>query len=145
MLQLLSIHSISTDQELEQAYRVRHTVFVEEQGVDPALEMDEHESTAVHFLAQWEGEPIGAARYRRIAPDTAKVERVAVLPAYRGKQIGVQLMQAIEAHAREAGLAQLKLNAQRHAEVFYTRLGYEPYGAPFEEAGIAHVAMRKSL
>jgi len=37
------------------------------------------------------------------------------------------------------------LHAQRSAERFYARLGYLPEGEPFEEAGIAHQEMRKSL
>ena len=37
------------------------------------------------------------------------------------------------------------LHAQRSAEAFYTRLGYLPHGEPFEEAGIAHIEMRRKL
>jgi predicted GNAT family N-acyltransferase len=37
------------------------------------------------------------------------------------------------------------LHAQRSAEAFYLRLGYAPHGEPFEEAGIAHIEMRRPL
>ena len=37
------------------------------------------------------------------------------------------------------------LNAQRSAEGFYQGLGFVAQGAPFEEAGIAHVAMALKL
>lgn len=54
-------------------------------------------------------------------------------------------MLAIEGAAREAGFRQLKLNAQIHARRFYEKLGYEPYGESFAEAGIEHIAMVKAL
>ena len=39
----------------------------------------------------------------------------------------------------------LLLHAQASAAPFYLRAGYSVEGAPFEEAGIPHVAMRKAL
>ena len=47
----------------EQAFAIRRKVFVEEQGVDPALEYD-HEEEAHHYLLIIGGKPIAAARWR---------------------------------------------------------------------------------
>jgi predicted GNAT family N-acyltransferase len=141
----LQVFEIKSSGEQDLAFAIRNQVFVEEQGVDPAIELDEHDNQATHFLAEWNGEPVGAARFRLLDAITAKVERVAVLKPYRGRHIGVKLMETIESTAKTKGLAKLKLNAQKHAEPFYVSLGYQSYGEPFDEAGIVHVAMEKKL
>lgn len=131
--------------EREDALAVRHEVFVEEQGVDEDLEVDEHEDDAVHFVAYDDGQPVGAARLRELADGVGKVERVAVLNARRDEGIGRRLMAKLEDRAADLDFATLKLHSQTHAAGFYDRLGYDRQGEEFEEAGIPHVEMRKSL
>ncbi|MFC4356569.1 GNAT family N-acetyltransferase [Halobium salinum] len=133
------------DEDYEAAVSVRYAVFVEEQGVPEDLELDEHEADAVHFVAYDEGEPVGAARLRDYGDGDAKVERVAVLVDRRGEGWGGRLMDAVEAAAAERGFDRLVLNSQTHAAGFYRRRGYEQVGGEFEEAGIPHVTMVKSV
>ena len=122
---------------------VRREVFVAEQGVPLDEEMDEHDATAMHFLALEDGEPVGTARLRTLPDGTPKAERVAVRAAHRKTGIGRALMTALEDAARPSG--QLVLNAQVPVIPFYERLGYEAEGPIFDEAGIPHRAMRKRL
>ncbi|SFB69307.1 Predicted N-acyltransferase, GNAT family [Halobiforma haloterrestris] len=129
--------------DLEDAFAVRHTVFVEEQDVDEELEYDEHDDGAVHFVAYDDGDPVGVARLRELEDGGGKVERVAVLEPRRGEGIGRLLMDAVEQRAEALGLSPLVLHSQTHAAEFYDRLGYERHGEEFEEAGIPHVEMRK--
>ena len=42
-------------------------------------------------------------------------------------------------------VAKLLNDAQRSAEGFYRRLGFEGQGEPYEEAGIPHLTMRRAL
>ncbi|AFZ72342.1 GNAT family N-acetyltransferase [Natronobacterium gregoryi] len=142
----LDVRVVTDETERKDAFAVRHEVFVEEQGVDEDLEYDEHDADAVHFVAYDDAEPVGVARLRELEDDDAgKVERVAVLESRRGEGIGWELMRTLEERATELGLAKLKLHSQTHAAEFYDRLGYDRYGEEFEEAGIPHVEMRKSL
>ena len=141
----LEIHVADTEQLQEDAFAVRRTVFVEEQGVDEEIEYDDHDRNATHFVAYDGDEPIGAARLREYADGVGKVERVAVLESRREEGIGHAVMNALEDEARAQGLESLKLHSQTHAAGFYRRLGYERRGEEFEEAGIPHVEMRKSL
>lgn len=144
-----------TDAEHDDAFAVRLSVFVDEQGVGEAIEYDEHDesgSDATHFVAYDDGDPIGAARLRAAGDadptpsgDVGKVERVAVAADRRGDGWGRRVMDAVEARARKAGFDRLTLHAQTHVRGFYERLGYEAHGAEFEEAGIPHVAMDKEL
>ncbi|GAA0671167.1 GNAT family N-acetyltransferase [Natronoarchaeum mannanilyticum] len=140
---------VATDESArEDAFAVRRTVFVDEQGVDEALEYDEHDepdADAVHFVAYDDGEPIGAARLRFPNAGVGKVERVAVLASRRGEDVGRDLMDAVHAEARDRDLDILKLHSQTRAAGFYERLGYERRGEEFEEAGIPHVEMRRPV
>jgi predicted GNAT family N-acyltransferase len=133
------------ERERDDAFAVRRAVFVEEQGVDEDVEYDDHDATAVHVVAYDAGDPIGAGRLREVADRVGKIERVAVREPDRGRGVGRALMDALEARAGADGLTTLKLHSQTHAAEFYRTLGYERRGPAFEEAGIPHVEMRKSI
>ena len=123
---------------------LRRAVFVDEQGVDPAIDADGEDEHATQFLAWASGVPIGTARLR-VVDGSAKAERVAVLDDYRGRGVGQALMNVVEANARGQGHRSLLVHAQEASVPFYQRLGYEPFGERFAEAGIPHVAMRKAI
>lgn len=143
------IVKVSSPVDLQMAFEVRRRVFIDEQEVPEELELDEfdHEASTVHILARDDDDRVvGAARFRPYHDaDIAKIERVAVVPSYRGTGLGRMLMDTLEAEARQAGFRTAKLNAQTHAQGFYERMGYQPLGPVFVEAGIEHIAMEKRL
>jgi len=146
--QVYQIYMVKSEQEKADALAVRRIVFVEEQQVPEELEIDEHDhpdAAALHFVAYAGERPVGASRLRPYAPGVGKVERVAVLASERGTGLGRHIMLAMEDTARQQGFAKLKLNAQTHAQRFYEKLGYLPVGDVFDEAGIEHIAMEKTL
>ena len=57
----------------------------------------------------------------------------------------MDLVAAIEARAAERGLRVVALSAQTHALGFYERLGYTAYGPEFDDAGLPHRWMRRTL
>jgi predicted GNAT family N-acyltransferase len=128
-----------------QAMDVREAVFVGEQGVPLALEHDALDATAFHVVALDGARCVGTGRLLRQGQGMARVGRMAVLRAERRRGIGALLLAALEAEARAAGLTAVELHAQVHAAPFYARLGYAPAGPEFEEAGIRHVVMRRTL
>ncbi|QLH83377.1 GNAT family N-acetyltransferase [Halosimplex pelagicum] len=133
----------------EAVLAVRREVFIEEQGVPEDIEMDGKDDEAIHFVAldgdSADDEPVGAARLREVEPGVGKVERVAVVADRRGEGLGRALMDRLEATAADRGIDRLVMHAQTHVEAFYRRLGYETTSDVFEEAGIDHVEMEKSL
>jgi hypothetical protein len=46
---------------------------------------------------------------------------------------------------RQRGLFAVHLHARANVVGFYERLGYETYGEPFEEVGLPHRHMRRTL
>ena len=120
--------------------QVRRAVFIDEQGVPEAEELDGEDANARHFLAEDEaGRPIGTARLL----GSGQVGRMAVLPQWRRRNVGAQLLTRAVAAAQGAGLA-VFLDAQIHAQGFYERLGFKASGEVFLEAGIEHVRMTTS-
>ena len=125
---------------------LRRAVFVAEQGVPEALEWDEHDATALHVVAlNGVGRAVATARLVAQAPGVGRVGRMAVDRALRGGGHGTAMLRALEAAARSRGDREIVLHAQRGAQAFYARQGYAPHGEPFEEAGIAHIEMRRLL
>lgn len=121
---------------------VRRAVFIVEQGVPEALEWDAHDAAARHFLATTpSGRPIGCARLLA----EGVIGRMAVLPAWRGRGVGRALLANAFAAAADMGLRSVRLSAQTHAVLFYERAGLVCIGAPYLDAGIAHIAMEKSV
>ena len=129
---------------LAEASKLRHRVFVLEQGVDPALEFDGRDGAATHVVLEDGGALIGTARIFDTG-DEAVVGRVAVEAGRRGQGFGAIVMAAAERWAGDQGLPAVELHSQQSVVGFYERLGYDGVGAPYEEAGIPHLTMRKEL
>ena len=130
---------------LTAAFAIRRAVFVAEQGVAPSLEWDDAETEATHILFVVNDRPVGVARARLIDDSTVKAERVAVRRSARGEGWGRRLMEAVEAVGVDADASRCVLHAQQRVEGFYHTLGYRTVSEPFEEAGIPHVQMERSL
>jgi predicted GNAT family N-acyltransferase len=140
----VTVKIVETQKELEDAYSVRKTVFVDEQDVPLDEEIDAYEDEAEHFVMYHEGSPIAAGRFRFV-DGYGKVERICVLQEARKTGAGKAIMNAIEKYAREKDIHKLKLNAQTHAIPFYAGLGYEIVSEEFLDAGIPHKTMLKVL
>jgi predicted GNAT family N-acyltransferase len=120
---------------------VRWRVFVEEQGVPRAIELDQHDAASIHVVAFEEGRAIATAR---LLPD-GHIGRMAVLKAWRGRGIGAALLKALLREASQRGHTEVVLSAQVHAVPFYRAHGFAPFGEEYVEAGIPHQAMKRAL
>jgi predicted GNAT family N-acyltransferase len=118
---------------------IRTAVFIDEQGVDRALEFDDRDPACAHLLALEGTQAIGTARLD--AGYGGKIGRLAVLAAYRRRGVGAAVMEQLHEIARARSLPRLWCHAQLSAVPFYERLGYTASGAVFVEAGIDHVRM----
>jgi predicted GNAT family N-acyltransferase len=124
------------------ARRIREQVFVREQGVPLALEMDDQDAHCDHALAfADDGLTVATGR---LLPD-GHIGRMAVLKDWRGKGVGALVLAALVEQARARRHASVRLNAQVYAAGFYRRYGFEVSGPEFMEAGIAHLPMQRDL
>jgi predicted GNAT family N-acyltransferase len=124
---------------------LRRVVFIEEQGVSEADEVDGLDGRAIHLLA-WDGAcPVGTARLL-VKGEVGKIGRVCVLPEARGLGLGAALIrEALEVLRDQPGVAEAYLGAQSHATGFYEKLGFAVEGEEFLDAGIPHRHMRRAL
>lgn len=124
---------------------LRRIVFIEEQGVPEADEIDDLDGEAIHLLAEVEGRPVGSARLL-VRGETGKIGRVCVLAEQRGTGLGAALIRAAVAELRRIpGVRQARLGAQTHALGFYEKLGFTALGPEYIDAGIPHRDMVLAL
>ena len=143
----VTIRLAQTEAERLQAYAIRVQVFVLEQRVPLAEEMDSEDPTATHAIAYLGGIAVGTGRLVLSAESgsEARIGRMAVLRAWRRKGLGARILQALEASARQKGASHITLHAQTYVKDFYASHGYVAEGPLFLEVGIEHLLMRKPL
>ena len=135
----------ATAADWPQVAALRTRVFVEEQGVPAEIEQDAHDATAVHALAEDEDGRVVATGRLLVRDGRAVIGRMAVDAAARGRGHGAAVLAELHRQAAVLGLPEVELHAQFTARGFYERAGYAAVGDVYEEAGIAHVTMRRVL
>jgi predicted GNAT family N-acyltransferase len=136
---------IRVTRDIATCQHLRRVVFIEEQGVSEADEVDGLDDSAIHLLALDGDVPVGTARLL-VKGAVGKIGRVCVLPAARGTGLGAKLiLAALEELRRQPGVSEAYLGAQSHATGFYEKLGFVVEGEEFLDAGIPHRHMRRAL
>jgi putative acetyltransferase len=88
--------------------------------------------TGAFLIAREHGMPLGCAGVRRFAAGDGEIKRLYVIPAARGRGIGMRLAQLIVAEGRRLGYARLLLDtlpAMQEAQALYASLGFKPTSA----------------
>ncbi|TDT73170.1 ElaA protein [Litoreibacter halocynthiae] len=134
---------IDRTDDIATCLNIRRVVFIEGQDVPEAEEVDGEDPDCIHYLANVGGTPAATARVKPLGPK-AKIQRVAVLDAHRGTGLGAELMRFILTDLR-ADFEEAVLGSQTHAIGFYEKLGFEVFGPEFDDAGIPHRDMARSL
>lgn len=128
------------------AQSLRQSVFVQEQGVPAELETDTNDRSAVHVLVTNRlGQAIATGRLVQQSPGVSRIGRMAVHRTLRGDCHGRQVLDALLHAAQDRGDHQVVLHAQASAQTFYERTGFTVCGERFDEAGLPHVPMQRSL
>ena len=125
-----------------QVWRLRQDVFVVEQASPyPDLDGRDLEPGTRHLLVQEAGELVG---YLRILQEGAgaRIGRVVVARAARGRGLGARLLEAALA---QIGDREVRLDAQTPLVAWYAGYGFEVDGAEFVEDGVAHLPMSRPL
>jgi YbgC/YbaW family acyl-CoA thioester hydrolase len=128
------------------AQAIRTAVFVDEQKIPAEMEWDTADAACLHAVAfNRYGAPLATGRLLEHVPGVAKIGRMAVVQAMRGSRIGRHVLDALMKAARERGDREVLLHAQLSAAPFYARAGFAERGPVFDEAGIPHVEMVRTL
>lgn len=136
---------ITVTRDIAACHHIRKAVFVDEQGIALAEDLDGMDDQATHLLATDEGVPIGTARILEKG-NAGKIGRLAVLKSHRGQGIGAAIMRAaLNDLSTRPHLTQARLGAQIDAIAFYEALGFSPEGEEFLDAGLPHQEMVRPL
>jgi len=127
------------------AVNLRRTVLRKPLGLDFTSAQLAAEAGEIH-LAAFDGEDVvGSVSLAPYDDTTLKLRQMAVDEDVQGKGLGAKLLAAAEDQTREQGKTRITLAARVVAQNFYAKNGYAVFGDVFEEVGIPHVIMRKSL
>lgn len=139
---LISVRIADWRLDRDALQKIRRTVFIEELSIPAELEWDGRDSSAVHLLAETHDNQ--AIATVRLLPE-GHIGRMAVLQTWRNRGAGTLLMEALLELAHKQQLDALSLNAQSAATGFYLKQGFEAEGSLFEEAGIPHLKMSRTI
>jgi len=136
----------SKDEDFSHVRRIRTAVFVDEQHIPAEMEFDEEDPVCFHVLGREDGVPVAAGRLV-VSPvlsgsklgdakeRAGNLSRIAVLPEYRGRGYGKEVVRSLENIARKEGITYLYLHPHFYLEKFYSSLGYTV--VPGEESSVA--------
>jgi ribosomal protein S18 acetylase RimI-like enzyme len=96
----------------------------------------------VHISALAGGSVVGTVA---LDPVKGQLRQMAVSAEHQGSAIGRALVRALEKEAAKRKLPLIWMNARAHVIGFYTRLGYKRTSDVYDEVGIPHVRMEKTL
>ncbi|MES2727090.1 MAG: GNAT family N-acetyltransferase [Bacteroidota bacterium] len=135
---MIKIEKIIDAETQQKVWDIRHEVFVIGQNCPKEIEY-EFEEESIHFIAYYNNQAAGTARIRE-TENGYKLERFAVLDAFRNKGIG----SALVTHLLNETIPfkrKIYLHAQLTAAPLYAKHNFKPSGENFWEADIEHVKM----
>ena len=103
------------------AIAIRRTVFIGEQGVSEALELDGQDEDVKHYVGYVDGQAVATARIKPLFNQRVKIQRVATLKAARHHGYNTQIIKRILSDAQDEGFLEAVLDAQETALDFINR------------------------
>ena len=149
----LACRAVATPEERAAHFRIRHQVFVAEQGLfrsagagnGSGWDRDAHDDdpATVHVVGLWDGMACGTVRLYPVpeVPGRWRGDRLAVLDGHRRHGLGAPLVRFAVATAAARGGQEMEAYIQPANVTFFQRLGWRPVGGLVTYAGIPHQRM----
>lgn len=143
----ITIQQIDTkDARYALEQELRNKILLRPIGVpDHAWEM--HDEISWHFIALQDEEVIGCVVLRPLNEEKSKAQlmQMAVDTNRQGQGIGRKLVDTLLQFCSSNAITEVVCHARENAIQFYANQGFEIYDEPFEEVGIMHRHMRKTI
>ncbi|MEE1189124.1 MAG: GNAT family N-acetyltransferase [Acutalibacteraceae bacterium] len=117
------------------AYYVRIQAMAKKHHITLREEFDEHDGPDTRYIVLLDDDfPVATARMYPLPDRRMVIGRVVVLPEYRHRGLGTQVVGECEAWARELGFDKAVLDSRENQTEFYRKLGYVETGEdiPFD-------------
>lgn len=129
------------------AYYVRIQAMAKQYHIKLEEEFDEHDGPQTKYIVLLDEDfPVATCRLYEEDENHAMIGRVVVLPEYRGRGLGRQVIQEAEQWIRELGFAEAVLESRLEAVGFYKKLDYQVVsGEVIHGETFSCIRMRKEL
>jgi len=141
---MLTVKWFVGDGDLEDVHMIRRVVFMGEQKISEADEMDGTDHLAQHMVVYKDDVPAATGRLIMVN-GKLHIGRMAVMKEFRGKGYGALTIEYCVQKAKEEGHKELYASAQVYAKRFYEKSGFMAYGGEYDDAGIPHVMMKREI
>lgn len=134
---------VADAQEAAEHHRIRHAVFVVEQAVFPASDLDAHDARpdVLHVVAWVDGRAAGVVRLFPVGGSGDwQGDRLAVLPGFRTARVGAPLVRFAVAAAAARGGTRMIAHVQQDNRRFFEHLGWTARASEIY-VGRPHVVM----
>lgn len=126
--------------------RLRSLTFVTEQKITlPELDDEDLRAIHVYILNKDQTMALAACRIFQGQDGNWMLGRVVVSKEMRGQHLGKKIVAASEEYVKNRGAKRLSCHAQLAVEKFYENMGYQTQGEIFDEGGVKHIFMYKTL
>lgn len=129
------------------AYSVRVQGMNRQHHIALREEFDEHDGDGTRYIVLLDdGYPFATCRFYPIGDGCVILGRVVVLPEYRGKQYGKEVVLQAESWISELGYRTVEIESRTVAVEFYRKLGYQIVDETIVKSGAFDcVRMRKEI
>lgn len=140
-------HPSRTEDELEEAFSIRKSVFVQEQNLFKRTDADEHDQKAIHLVAKYEDLIIGTVRVYKAGTGNGDWigGRLAVKKGFRTSGAGERLVREAVATVKKNGCNHFTAHIQEQNISFFEQLGWKGIGPAKEHFGRPHQLMAANL
>ncbi|WP_044974150.1 GNAT family N-acetyltransferase [Ruminococcus sp. HUN007] len=123
----MNIDVIRAEETWQQAgaYYVRIQGMARQHGITLRREFDEHDTPETKYIVLTDSDfPVATCRLYPLDASSAMIGRVVVLPEYRGRGLGREVVLEAEKWLSELGYTKAVIESRDVAVDFYRKLGY---------------------
>ena len=107
------------------AYSVRVQGMNRQYHIPLREEFDEHDCDGTKYIVLLDdGYPVATCRFYKISDKVVILGRLVVLPEYRGRGLGVKVLEEAEAWIKELDYSEIKIDSRVNAKGFYEKAGF---------------------
>lgn len=143
--ELMFVPPVDDDPGYRGARALRYAVLRAPLGHPPGSEWFAFEPDALHLVARVGDTVVGCVMFHPDGRGGGRMCQMAITPERQGTGLGRRLVRHLEDHLRAEGVERVSGHARLHASGFYAKLGYAVEGEPYDELGIPHVMMGRTL
>jgi len=132
------------DLDFKKIRDIRKIVFFNELSISESELFDNYDNSCDHFLIFDGKNTVGSVRIIKFKKKL-KLERMAILKEFRGKNYGRNCISEIKEYYTTLGFSEIFLDSIFSIRDFYKKCGFIEKGKKFQRVGIDHIRMESTF